>query len=90
MEAAELDSSRPSMLLTHDGDFKAVAARIPKGGRIRFPKLSKVHLACKHLKAERRLAAVMALIEFEWQAAQERDDKRLHLVVRPTVISTHR
>lgn len=78
------------ILLTHDGDFKTVAPRIPKGERSRFRKLSKVHLACEHPKAERRLAAAIALIEFEWQAAQERSDKRLHIVIRPAVISTHR
>lgn len=82
------DSDR--ILLTHDGDFKKVAPRIPVGARNRFRKLSKIHLACEPVKATDRLAAAMALIEFEWDAAQKRADKRLTIVIQPSVIKTHR
>lgn len=78
------------ILLTHDGDFKTVAPRVPKGERQRFRKLSKVHLSCPHARAETRLAAAIALVEFEWSGAQERPDKRLHMVIQPNVIKTHR
>lgn len=79
-----------AILLTHDGDFKIVAPRIPVGQRARFRKLSKVHLAVEHVKSENRLAAAIALVEFEWEAAQHRKDKRVHVVVQPSVIKTHR
>jgi len=78
------------ILITHDGDFKKIAPRIPVGERNRFRKLSKVHLACEHAQALTRLAAAIALIEFEWSGAQERPDKRLTVVVQPGVIKTHR
>jgi len=87
---AKFAQDTDSILLTHDGDFKTVAPRIPKGQRNRFRKLSKIHLACEHPRAKSRLEEALELIEFEWSAAQRRADKRLHVVVRPGVISTHR
>lgn len=65
-----------AILLTHDGDFKTVAPRIAIGQRNRFRKLSKVHLNIEHVRSERRLAAAIELIEFEWVAAQNRPDTR--------------
>lgn len=79
-----------AILITHDGDFKTVAPRIAIGQRRRFRKLSKVHLNLEHVRSEKRLAAAIALIEFEWLAAQDRSDKRLHIVIQPAVIKTHR
>jgi predicted nuclease of predicted toxin-antitoxin system len=79
-----------AILLTHDGDFKSVAPRIALGQRNRFRKLSKVHLNLEHARSEKRLAAAIALIEFEWLAAQARTDKRLHIVIQLAVIKTHR
>ena len=78
------------ILLTHDGDFKRVAPHIPKGERRRFKQLSIVHLACKQSDAETRVAAAISLLEFEWSGAQQRSDKRLHMVIRPAVMTTHR
>lgn len=79
-----------AILITHDGDFRTVAPRIALGQRARFRKLSKIHLACDHPKAQNRLAAAIALVEFELAAAQDRSDKRLHIVIQPAVIKTHR
>ncbi|CDO35042.1 DUF5615 family PIN-like protein [Novosphingobium sp. KN65.2] len=79
-----------AILLTHDGDFKAVAPRIPIGQRNRFRKLSKVHLAVEHVKSESRLGEAITLVEFEWVSAQKRRDRRVHVVVQPSVIKTHR
>jgi hypothetical protein len=87
---AKVAQDSDSILLTHDGDFKTVAPRVPKGERARFRKLSKVHLACPHANAEKRLAAAIALVEFEWTGAQGRADKRLHMVIQPNVLKTHR
>lgn len=87
---AKVAQDSDCILLTHDGDFKKVAPRIPVGERNRFRKLSKVHLACEPVKAGERLAAAMAFIEFEWDAAQNRPDKRLTIVIQPAVMKTHR
>ena len=87
---AKVAQDNDAILLSHDGDFRTIAPRIAKGQRQRFRKLSKIHLACEHAKAEKRLATAMLLVEFEWAGAQERTDKRLHMVIRPAVLSTHR
>lgn len=87
---AKVAQDSDCILLTHDGDFKVVAPRVPKGARARFKKLSRIHLACPQVRGAERLAAAIALVEFEWTAAQERRDKRLHMVIQRDVIKTHR
>jgi predicted nuclease of predicted toxin-antitoxin system len=87
---AKAAQDNDAILLTHDGDFRTIAPRIPVGQKQRFRKLSKIHLAVDHVKSEKRLAAAISLVEFEWQAAQARSDKRMHIVVQPEVIKTHR
>jgi len=87
---AKVAQDTDCILLTHDGDFKTVAPRVPKGERARFRKLSKIHLSCSQAQSQTRLAAAIALVEFEWAGAQARPDKRLHVVIQPGVIKTHR
>ena len=64
---AERDNS---ILISHDGDFNAIAPRIPKGHRQRFRKLSRIHMNCKKPRSAERLSAALSLLEFEWAAAQ--------------------
>ena len=87
---AKVAQDDDAILLTHDGDFKAVAPRVAHGQRTRFRKLSKVHLHIEQARSEGRLAAAIALIEFEWAAAQEKPDKRLHIAIQLAVIKTYR
>lgn len=79
-----------AILISHDGDFKRIAPRIPRGGKARFRKLSRIHLQCEYPVAERRVAEAIGLIEFEWSLAQERADKRIHIVVQKAGIKTNR
>lgn len=87
---AKVAQDAGAILISHDSDYKKIAPRIAVGARNRFRKLSKVHLDIEHARATDRLAAAMALIEFEWEAAQHRADKRLHVSVGLSVIRTHR
>lgn len=87
---AKVAQDSDCILLTHDGDFKNVAPRVPIGSKTRFKKLSRIHLACPQARGAERIAAAIALVEFEWVAAQERSDKRLHMVIQRDVIKTHR
>lgn len=87
---AKVAQENEAILVSHDGDFKVIAPRIPMGERSRFRKLSRIHLSCEHVKAPQRLAAAIALIEFEWVGAQARSDKRLHVVIQPHLIKTLR
>jgi hypothetical protein len=86
---AKVAQDSDCILLTHDGDFKRIAPRIERGARKRFKKLNRIHLSCPQAKAEKRLAAAIALVEFEWDGAQARND-RLYLVIQPATIKTHR
>lgn len=79
-----------AILISHDGDFKQIAPRVPHGQRTRFRKLSRIHMDCKKPRSAERMAAALELLEFEWQAAQLRPDKRLHMTIQENLIKTHR
>lgn len=49
-------------------DFKNIAPRISLGERSRFRKLSRIHMDCKKTRSAERIAAPIALIEFEYDA----------------------
>lgn len=87
---AKVAQDLEAILLTDDADFKVIVARRPDGQKRRFHKLSRVHLACDHSKVVHRLAAAVSLIEFEYEIAQQRADKRMILDLKPTLIRTHR
>lgn len=81
-----------AVLISFDGDFNNISQRLPKGARKRFSKLSRIHMAVKGPTAHVRIAAAMALIEFEWAESAKRNDdaRRIFIVVQPSVIKTHR
>lgn len=79
-----------AILISDDGDFAKVAGRKPTAQKPRFRKLSRVNMKCKHAVAANRLAAAMTLIEFEYEIAQSRPDKRMIVDVQPTLIRTQR
>lgn len=87
---AKVAEDQDCILLTHDGDFRRVAPRVAVGARRRFKKLSRIHLNCEHSRGADRLAAAIALIEFEWAAAMQRADKRITVSIGLNVIRTHR
>jgi hypothetical protein len=41
-------------------------------------------------QALNRITAAIEFVEFEWDGAQQRDDKRLHIVVGKAVLKTSR
>lgn len=79
-----------AILISDDQDFNALAGRKRKGKRHRFPRLSRVNMRCAHSKAVERLAAAITLVEFEYEMAQARPDKRMIIDVGPTLIRTLR
>jgi hypothetical protein len=87
---AKISQDLSAILLTDDSDYNSIAARRPDGQKRRFRKLSRVHLACKHSQALNRLAASITLIEFEYETAQSRPDRRIIIEVKPTLIRTLR
>jgi hypothetical protein len=83
---AELNDA---VLVSFDKDFKTLAPRIGVGQR-RFRKLSRIGFRCGEPEAARRLGLALALIEFEWAAAQTTSDKRMIIEIGPTYIRTVR
>jgi hypothetical protein len=78
------------ILISDDQDFTQIAGRRPNAKVGRFRKLSRINMKCKHAVAVKRLAAAMTLIEFEYEMAQARRDKRMIIDVQPTLIRTLR
>ena len=87
---AKVAQDLDAILLSDDSDMTTIVARRPEGQRRRFRKLSRIHLGCEHSKVVARLAASITLIEFEYEIAQGRPDKRMILDLKPTLIRTHR
>ncbi len=83
---AKVAQDLSAVLLTDDSDFKTIASRRQDGQKARFRKLSRVLLGCEHSKVVNRLEATISLIEFEYELAQNKHDKRIILDVKPTMI----
>lgn len=80
---AKVAQDRGEILLTADGDFNGIVTH--RQGK-RFRKLSRVSLRCASAHSAERMAAAIALIEFEHRAAQERTHKRIIIEIQHTVI----
>lgn len=79
-----------AILISDDSDFDVIAGRKPTAKQGRFRRLSRVNMRCPHAKAVERLASAIALIEFEFEVAQARSDKRMIIDVHSTLIRTLR
>lgn len=79
-----------AILISDDQDFNVIAGRKPTARQRRFQRLSRVNMRCPHAKAVERLAAAIALVEFEFEGAQSRPDKRMIIDISPTLIRTLR
>jgi predicted nuclease of predicted toxin-antitoxin system len=87
---AKTSQDMGAILISDDGDFKQIAGKRANAHKPRFRKLSRVNMKCKHAVASKRIAAAMTLIEFEYEIAQARSDKRMIIDVQPTLIRTLR
>ncbi|MCG8505282.1 MAG: DUF5615 family PIN-like protein [Sphingomonadales bacterium] len=87
---ATVSEIQEAVLVSCDSDFQRIAPRIPKGSRRRFSRLSRISLGCRQPRAAKRVEAAMSLIEHEYEFAQSSNDKRMILVIKDSVIRTHR
>jgi Domain of unknown function (DUF5615) len=85
---AELNEA---ILVSFDKDFKTLAPRIGIGQQ-RFRKLSRIGFRCDEPNAAARITVALALIEFEWERAQNQPaaDRRMIVEIGPTYIRTIR
>jgi predicted nuclease of predicted toxin-antitoxin system len=87
---AAVAEANNAVLVTMDGDFKSIAARIGIG-RNRYRKLSILRFEkCRESHAPKRLSCALTLIEHEWIVGNGARDRRMFVVICSTVIRTHR
>lgn len=79
-----------AVLVSHDGDFRNIAPRIPRGARARFSRLSRIHLQCPEPQSARRVREAMSFIEAEYEIASGSRDSRMILAIGKQVMRTHR
>jgi predicted nuclease of predicted toxin-antitoxin system len=90
MLVAAVSEANDAILVTMDGDFKAIAARAGIGAR-RYRKLSLIRFErCRESKAADRARDAMSLIEHEWLVGGSERDRRMFVVIGSASIRTHR
>lgn len=87
---AAVAEANDAVLVTMDGDFKAIASRTGIGRR-RFRFLSIIRFEqCRESQAARRMEAALSLIEHEWDYGKGTTDRRMFVVIKTETIRTHR
>jgi len=87
---AAVAEANDAVLVTMDGDFKAIAARTGIGQR-RYRRLSLIRFEkCRESQAAHRLKQALSLIEHEWGIGSEGSDRRIFVVITGSAIRTHR
>lgn len=87
---AKVSQDLEAILLTDDADFSSFVAKRQDGQKKRFKKLSRISLRCNHSRILGRLEDAIELIEFEYELAQGRPDKRMIIDIQPTLIRLFR
>lgn len=87
---AKVSQDLEAILLTDDADFSSFVAKRQDGQKKRFKKLSRISLRCSHSRILGRLEDAIGLIEFEYELAQGRPDKRMIIDIQPTLIRLFR
>jgi predicted nuclease of predicted toxin-antitoxin system len=87
---ATVSEQQNCVLVSFDGDFEAIAPRVPLGHRARFRKLSRIWMRCDEPDGASRLKGALDLLVSEFALAQARADKRLWFWVGREYLRTHR
>ena len=86
---ATIGEEMQAVLVSLDGDFEKIAPRVSIG-RSRFRRLSRVWLRCNEAQAARRMEGALSLIEFEYDLAQSRQDRRMIIWLGNSYIRSER
>lgn len=87
---ATVSEQENCVLISFDGDFEAIAPRVPHGHRARFRKLSRIWMRCFEPDGATRLQSALDLVVSEFALAQTRADKRLWFWIGREYLRTHR
>jgi hypothetical protein len=79
------------IVVTHNyKHFDKLLSRVPKGGRARFKKASRLTLRCAQTHALRRVTELIDDIEHEYARCQQRVDKRMMSEIGDSYFKTDR
>lgn len=79
-----------AVLISHDGDFRKIAPRVPDGQKKRFSRLSRIHLRCPEFQAAQRIEKSIDFILSEFNIAMLGNDKRMILQIGSSYIRSDR
>jgi predicted nuclease of predicted toxin-antitoxin system len=80
-----------AVVVTHNyKHFEKLVSRVPKGGRARFRKASRLTLRCVQTHALRRVTDLIEDIEHEYERCQRRTDKRMMSEIGESYFKTDR
>jgi predicted nuclease of predicted toxin-antitoxin system len=75
-----------AILVSHDADFNSIAARVVKGQKNRFRKLSRVALQCSEAIADRRLRECLPILAVLIEQVASTSDPRVILYIQKSTI----
>jgi predicted nuclease of predicted toxin-antitoxin system len=87
---AAVAEANDAVLVTMDGDFKAIAARNGIGQR-RHRRLSLLRFErCRESRAAERMRSALSLVDHEREVGNGAKDRRMFVVIGAEVMRTHR
>jgi hypothetical protein len=79
------------VVVTHNyKHFDKLVSRVPRGGRARFKRASRLTLRCAQTHALRRIKELIEDIEHEYDRCQQRADKRMMAEIGDSYFRTDR
>ena len=87
---AKLGEEIQAVVVTWDKDFRAFVRRIPRGSKLRFRRLSLIAFRCKETNGLARIADLIESVEFEYEQAQKRGQRRLIIEIGDSYFRVHR
>lgn len=87
---AFVSEDRGAILVSHDGDFRKIAPRIPDGQKKRFKGLSRIQLRCPEFNAAARIEKAKSFIDFEFEIAKRQRDSRMILQIGESYLRSDR
>lgn len=84
---AAIAQDASATLISHDKDFKKIAARIPNGEKARFRKLNMIRLMCKKPRSAERLSKCLPFIELDYSIRKNTPDKRSIIEIKTDLVS---
>lgn len=87
---ATVSQALNAVLISFDGDFQAIAPRVPHGHRARFRTLSRIWMRCDEPDAALRFQHALSLVETEFALAQARADTRMLMWIGSSYLRTDR